>query len=64
MKVLEREKSDCLINYGKVYQIQTLHIYSKHGILQDIKDPSKGFIKDNKVNLKIDVAADAPHGVQ
>jgi len=37
--------------------------YSNFMMMEEIKDPAKGFIKDNKVNLKIEVAADAPHGV-
>jgi len=38
--------------------------YSNFMLMEDIKDESKGYIKDNKINLKIDVSDDAPHGVQ
>lgn len=37
--------------------------YSNFMMIEDIKDVSKGFYKDNKIQLKIDVMADAPHGV-
>ena len=37
--------------------------YSNFILMEDLKDKAKGFLKDNKVTLKIEVTADAPHGV-
>ena len=32
--------------------------------LQDLLEPDKGYIKDDKVTLQVHVIADAPHGVR
>ena len=30
---------------------------------QELLDPEKGYVKDDKVTLEVQVTADAPHGV-
>lgn len=33
------------------------------GVLQEVTDPEKGFIEEDKVTFEVYVQADAPHGV-
>lgn len=32
--------------------------------LQDLLDPERGYVQDDKVTLEVKVVADAPHGVR
>lgn len=33
------------------------------GVFQDVTDPERGFVDDDKVTFEVYVQADAPHGV-
>ena len=33
-------------------------------LFQELMDPAKGYVKDDKVTIEVHVKADAPHGVR
>lgn len=51
------------------YYIKMFHIYSFYmdlfngDVFQDVTDPERGFVDDDKVTFEVYVQADAPHGV-
>lgn len=40
-----------------------LMLVNTESVMQELLDPEKGYVKDDKVTLEVHVIADAPHGV-
>lgn len=46
-----------------LFQLIPTHIVVGAVVFQDVTDPERGFIDDDKVTFEVYVQADAPHGV-
>ena len=44
-------------------KMMQLMLVNTESVLQELLDPEKGYVKDDKVTLEVHVIADAPHGV-
>lgn len=49
-------------DWNKVYT-RFSYIFFYFFLFQEVTDPDKGFIEDDKVTFEVYVQADAPHGV-